>query len=70
MGNGLKFLHSHSLLENELKIPKHIVLVDEEFKDRFADIECKKFRHAGVDYIKVPTYIFANRGGTFKALMK
>ena len=62
------FLHSHSGLERELKIPKHTVLVDEEFGDRF--IEKKPFKYNGVDYIKVPILSFVKEGGVFKNLMK
>ena len=70
MSNGLNTLHSHSLLERELNMPKHQVLVDAEYKGVFFDIDTKPFRYAGTDYIKVPTYIFAKRGGVFKALLQ
>lgn len=68
MAKETTFLHSHSGLERDLKFPKHTVLVDEEFGDRF--IEKKPFRYHGVDYIKVPILSFVNQGGVFKNLMK
>lgn len=72
MSEGILRLHSHSALERELKYPKHIVLVDEEYKPVFfgcgADITTVKYR--GRNYIKVPTLLFAQKGGMFKNLMK
>lgn len=70
MSKGMNSLHSHSLLEREVDMPKHFVLVDAEYKNAFYDVEVKPFRYAGVEYIKVPTLAFVNRGGTFKALMQ
>lgn len=70
MSKGLNALHSHSLLERELEMPKHQVLVDVEYQSVFVDIDTKPFRYGGVDYLKVPTYIFAKRGGMFKALLQ
>lgn len=68
MSNGVKYLHSHSGLERDLKLPKSIVLVDEEFGDRF--IEKKAYRVHSTDYYKVPILSFVNQGGVFKNLAK
>ena len=62
------YLHSHSALERDLKLPKSIVLIDEEFGDRF--IEKKPFRVHSTDYYKVPILSFINQGGVFKNLTK
>ena len=68
MAKETTFLHSHSALERDLKLPKSIVLVDEEFGDRF--FEKKPFKFHGVDYYKVPILSFVNQGGVFKNLTK
>ena len=68
MRHGRNLLHSHSGLERELKFKKHIVLVDEEFGDLF--IAKTPFRYNGVDYYKVNTLEFVNKGGQFKNLMQ
>ena len=68
MANETTFLHSHSALERDLKLPKSIVLIDEEFGDRF--IEKKPFRVRSTDYYKVPILSFINQGGVFKNLTK
>ena len=68
MAKETTFLHSHSALERDLKLPKSVVLVDEEFGDRF--IEKKAFRIHSMDYYKVPILSFINQGGVFKNLTK
>ena len=68
MAKEATFLHSHSALERDLKLPKSVVLVDEEFGDRF--IEKKAFRVRSTYYYKVPILSFINQGGVFKNLTK
>ena len=61
-----KILHSHSGLERDLKLPKHVVLVDECFSNLFTDVAHIPFKHRGVRYLKVPLSTFIRRGGVFK----
>ena len=70
MSNGVRYLHSHSALERELKMPKHIVLVDEEFEELFKNKAVKPYFSNGVNYLKVPTIAFVKRGGVFKNFIK
>lgn len=69
MSRGLSILHSHSGLERELKLPKHIVVVDICFINMFADTKVQGFSHNGVNYYKVPVDAFIRKGGLFKNLM-
>lgn len=41
MSGTVKYMHSHSALEREKKIPKHVVIVDECFENRFDGVEIK-----------------------------
>lgn len=66
MSNGLQYLHSHSALERELNVPKHLVLVDAQFEDLFLSDAVVHVRHNGKAYIKVPTITFVNKHGTFR----
>ena len=68
MSHGIKYLHSHSAIELEQNFPKHIVLVDEEYKNLFIDCikEIKPYKYKGKTYYKVPTIIFVKKGGVFK----
>ena len=66
MSNKMNFLHSHSALERELKFPKHIVLVDEEYKNLFLEDAIEKFTYWRKVYYKVPILSFVNNGGVFK----
>ena len=66
MSNKMNFLHSHSALERELKFPKHIVLVDEEYKNLFLEDAIEKFTYCRKVYYKVPILSFVNNGGVFK----
>lgn len=59
-------MHSHSALERELKFPKNVVLIDQEYGDRFADFQLKPFTYKGHQYYKVDTYLFYRRHGVFK----
>ena len=59
-------LHSHSALERELRFPKHIVLVDEKFKDLFLSDAVVPFVYHRTRYIQVPTLSFLKRGGVFR----
>lgn len=65
-------LHSHSGLERELKIPKNKVLIDEKFKDLFAEgsIKIEPLKYDGVNYYKIPILAFVRKGGEFKNLTK
>ena len=62
------YLHSHSALERELKIPKRKVLVDTEYGELFPTKV--PFHYNKVDYFMVDTYTFFRRGGVFKNLLK
>lgn len=66
MGSIFNKLHSHSGLERELKLKKHIVLVDEEYKNLFIADTIEKFKHNDKVYYKVPIISFVNKGGMFK----
>lgn len=68
MSHGLDYLHSHSGLERELKLTKHIVLVDAKYEYMFSDVPCEPFKHNNIKYIKVNILSFANKGGVFKNL--
>lgn len=70
MSHGLNFLHSHSGLERELRFPKHTVLVDAKFANMFDGEKCVPFVHNRVEYVKVNTLSFANKGGVFKNLIE
>lgn len=69
MSKGLSILHSHSGLERELKLPKHIVVVDSCFINLFNGTKVQGFTHNGVSYYKVPVNAFIKNGGHFKNLM-
>ena len=62
----MNVLHSHSKLENDMNIPKHIVLVDEQFKGLFAGDMIQPLKYCGNLYYKVPIMSFVNNGGVFK----
>lgn len=71
MSSKMRCLHSHSGLERSLRETakdKFHVLVDEEFADMFPEDQIKPFKHKGKTYYKVPTYLFARKGGVFKNL--
>lgn len=70
MSHGMTFLHSHSGLERELKLPKHTVLIDTCFGGMFHKdgIKTEPFKYNGVNYFKVNTLAFVNAGGIFKNL--
>ena len=70
MSNGVKYLHSHSGLERELKFPKHTVLVDEEYGELFKEKRVQPLKYAGIMYLKVPTLSFIKNGGVFKNFMQ
>lgn len=63
-------LHSHSGLERELKLPKHIVLIDEQFKNMFIENNITPLKYNGHTYYQVPTLAFAKKGGFFKNFME
>ena len=72
MSRGITVLHSHSLLERDLGMPKHMVLVDSKYKDVFSDcgIELKTFKLNNIEYVKVPILSFVHKGGVFKGVME
>ena len=70
MSQKMDVLHSHSGLERELKLKKHIVLVDEKFKVLFLEDTIEPFKYNGVNYYKVPILSFVKKGGTFKNFMQ
>ena len=69
MSHNLQVLHSHSGLEREMHLPKHIVVVDASFSHLFTNEKVAKFKHNGVEYIRVSTRAFLEQGGLFKNLM-
>lgn len=74
MSHEINYLHSHSGIERELKMPKHLVLVDERYEDFLLGGSLKgqvKFHHVkynGKTYLKVPIMMFVKNGGVFKNL--
>lgn len=72
MSQGKDFLHSHSALERELRLPKHLVLVDERFRDKFDERRMAEVVHYDeghkIIYLKVPVLDFVKQGGIFKNL--
>lgn len=68
MSGAIKFLHSHSALERERKIPKHVVIVDECYENRFDGVDIKHVTFGRKSYLKVPIMAFINAGGIFKNL--
>ena len=70
MSKNFGLLHSHSGLERELKFKKHIVLVDEQYKNMFLEDTIEKFKHLGNVYYKVPILSFVRKGGVFKNFME
>ena len=68
MSRGLQQLHSHSGLERDLKLPKHVVLVDAMFSHLFTKNATVPFKYNGVEYIKVDVRDFIENGGMFKNL--
>ena len=69
MSHGFTYLHSHSALERELRMPKHLVLVDAKFASSFLADTIQPFRYRGVEYYKVPILSFVKMGGVFKNLL-
>ena len=59
-------LHSHSGLEKELGMPKHLVLVDEQYKGLFIEDKITPISYHGINYYKVPILSFVRNGGHFK----
>lgn len=71
MSQGINYLHSHSLIERDLKFPKHTVLIDGTYKYLFDGTQlCASMYHKGIKYYKVNILDFVRRGGKFKALDK
>ena len=63
-------LHSHSGLEKELNMPKHLVLVDEQYKSMFVKDNIIPITCHGINYYKVPIMSFVKNGGHFKNFIK
>ena len=66
MSKKFNMLHSHSGIERELKFKKHIVLVDEQYKNMFLEDTIEKFKYLGNVYYKVPILSFVRNVGVFK----
>jgi hypothetical protein len=64
MSKGITYLHSHSTIEREKKLPKHFVLVDEEYAGLFQ--KPHPFEYKRKMYMKVDILDFVNNGGVFK----
>ena len=74
MSNGKDFLHNHSALERELRFPKHVVLVDEKYREMFDSEFTEDFpfvlENKTINYLKVRVLDFVRKGGVFKNLMR
>lgn len=68
MSYGKDYLHSHSGLEREIKLPKHVVLVDESYAHLFS--KAVPFKHNNKTYYKVPIMEFLKNAGVFKNLIE
>ena len=64
MSHTVDFLHSHSSIERDMKLPKHYVLIDEEYKHMF--LEAKLVMVGRKRFYKVGTFDFVCKGGVFK----
>lgn len=70
MTDNFHFLHSHSALERELKMPKWLVLIDTEFGDMFDKSACTPCKYNGVKYYRIPIALFVAKNGVFKNFYK
>lgn len=72
MSRNTDFIHSHSALERELRMPKHLVLVDAKFATTFItnNIRVVSIKYGNTDYIEVPILGFIKMGGVFKNFME
>lgn len=68
MSKGIQYLHSHSAIERDSKLPKQFVLIDVDFKNLFADGVLEPFFYGRKKYYKVSTLSFVRKGGVFKNL--
>lgn len=68
MSKTITQLHSHSILEHGLELPKNIVLVDERFGEMFHVKYSLKYKKS--TYYKVPIMDFIRNGGVFKAYIE
>lgn len=64
MSQGVGYLHSHSAIEREKRLPKHVVLVDEEYEKMFK--KAVPFVYNNKMYLQVPILEFVKNGGVFK----
>jgi hypothetical protein len=64
MSQGVGYLHSHSAIEREKRLPKHTVLVDEEYESMFKSPQA--FVYSNRLYFQVPILEFVKKGGVFK----
>jgi hypothetical protein len=64
MSHSVGFLHSHSSIERDMRLPKHYVIIDEEYKNMFLDAQLVKIGRK--KYYKVGTLDFVLKGGIFK----
>jgi hypothetical protein len=51
-------------------MPKHLVLVDEQYKSMFVKDNIIPFTRNGINYYKVPILSFVKNGGHFKNFIK
>lgn len=72
MSHGKDYLHSHSGIEREIRLPKHFVLVDEKYRDMFDPKTTEDFsvKQDGrvLNFLKVPIMDFVKNNGVFKNL--
>ena len=66
MSKGICYLHSHSALEREKRLPKHVVLVDEEYERLFRSSSAYVCNNRL--FLKVSMLEFVRNGGVFKNL--
>lgn len=64
MSQGVGYLHSHSAIEREKRLPKHVVLVDEEYEGMFK--KAVPYVYDKRMYLQVSILEFVNNGGLFK----
>lgn len=66
MSYNIKYLHSHSGIEREMKFDKSEVLVDEKYKDMFPF--SRPYMYNEKKYYIVNILSFVQKGGVFKNL--
>lgn len=68
MSQGITYLHSHSAMERDLFLPKHEVIIDEQYRCNFD--KARKFVYKGKNYFIVPIALFVKNNGRFLNLKR